>query len=73
MASCLFGAMSARTKTTEPKLNANGLWQSQVDYTVRLPVTVREDLATIATRMGIPSSILVRKILTDWLLKEGSR
>jgi hypothetical protein len=65
--------MSARTKTTEPKLNANGLWQSQVDYTVRLPVTVREDLAAIATRMGVPSSILVRRILTEWLLREGNR
>jgi hypothetical protein len=65
--------MKAHTKTPEPKLNANGLWQSQVDYTVRLPVTVREDLAAIATRMGIPSSILVRKILTDWLLREGNR
>jgi hypothetical protein len=65
--------MITRCKTTEPKLNANGLWQSQVDYTVRLPLTVREDLAAIATRMGIPSSILVRKILTDWLLREGSR
>jgi hypothetical protein len=69
----LVGGMSARTKTTEAKLNANGLWQSQVDYTVHLPVTVREDLAAIATRMRIPSSILVRKILTDWLLREGSR
>jgi hypothetical protein len=69
----LVGGTSAQTKTTEPKLNANGLWQSQVDYTVHLPVTVREDLAAIATRMRIPSSILVRKILTDWLLREGSR
>jgi hypothetical protein len=65
--------MVAHSQTTEPKLNANGLWQSQVDYTVRLPVTVREDLAAIATRMGVPSSILVRKILTDWLIREGSR
>lgn len=69
----LFGGMVAHSQTTEPKLNANGLWQSQVDYTVRLPVTVREDLAAIATRMGVPSSILVRKILTDWLIREGSR
>jgi hypothetical protein len=69
----LIRRMVAHSKTTEPKLNANGLWQSQVDYTVRLPVTVREDLAAIATRMGVPSSILVRKILTDWLIREGSR
>jgi hypothetical protein len=65
--------MKAQTKTAEPKLNAEGLWQNEVSFTVRLPVTVREDLAAIATCMGIPSSILVRKILTDWLLREGSR
>jgi hypothetical protein len=65
--------MKAQTKTGEPKLNAEGLWQNEVSFTVRLPVTVREDLAAIATRMGIPSSILVRKILTDSLLREGSR
>jgi hypothetical protein len=65
--------MVRHSKITEPKQNANGLWQCQVDYTVRLPVTVREDLAAIATRMGVPSSILVRKILTDWLLREGNR
>lgn len=65
--------MVTRCKTTEPKLNANGLWQCQVDYTVRLPVTVREDLAAIAARRGEPSSILVRRILADWLIREGSR
>jgi hypothetical protein len=67
------GIMITRCKTTEPKQNANGLWQCQIDYTVRLPVTVREDLAAIATRMGVPSSILVRRILTEWLVREGSR
>jgi hypothetical protein len=65
--------MVARSKTTEPKQTAAGLWQCQIDYTVRLPVTVREDLAAIAARQGIPSSILVRKILTDWLIREGDR
>jgi hypothetical protein len=66
--------MHARTKTAPPKVNAEtGLLQNELSFTVRLPVTVREDLAAIATRMGIPSSILVRNILTDWLIKEGSR
>jgi hypothetical protein len=65
--------MVAYSKTTEPKLNADGLWLNEVSFTVRLPLTMREDLAAIATRVGVPSSILVRKILTEWLLREGNR
>jgi hypothetical protein len=65
--------MSPHCKTAEPKVNAEGLWQNEVSFTVRLPLTVREDLATIAARRGEPSSILVRKILTDWLIREGNR
>jgi hypothetical protein len=69
----LVRGMVAYSKTAEPKLNADGLWQNEVSFAVRLPVAVREDLAAIATRMGIPSSILVRRILTEWLLREGDR
>ena len=69
----LVRGMVAYSKTTEPKLNADGLWLNEVSFTVRLPLTMREDLAAIATRVGVPSSILVRKILTEWLLREGNR
>jgi len=67
--------MDARCKTNAaPKLNRLGLWQGEINLTVRLPLTVREELATVAVRMGLPSSSqLVRKILTDWLVREGSR
>jgi hypothetical protein len=32
--------MTVRCKTAEAKLNAKVLWQSEVNYTIRLPLTV---------------------------------
>jgi hypothetical protein len=65
--------MHAHTKPTEPKLNRHGLWQQEINLTIRLPVTLREDLAVAAVRIGIPLSALMRKIAMDWLIREGSR
>jgi len=66
--------MNARCKTADsPKLNRHGLWQQEVNLTIRLPLSLREDLATEATRQCIPSSVLVRKILADWFIREGDR
>jgi hypothetical protein len=66
--------MVAHCKSSpEPKLTRAGLWQQEIIFTIRLPLNLREDLAGAATRMGVPSSILMRKILTDWLLREGER
>jgi len=65
---------AARCKPpAEPKQNRKGLWQQEVHFTIRLPLNLREDLAAASMRMGVPSSILMRKILTDWLMREGDR
>ena len=65
--------MHAHTKPTEPKLNRRGLWQQEINLTFRLPLPLREDLGSAAIRAGMPSSALVRKIVMDWLIKDGSR
>jgi len=65
---------AARCKPpAEPKQNRAGLWQQEINLTIRLPLNLREDLATAATRRGVPSSILMRRILMDWLMREGDR
>jgi hypothetical protein len=66
-------AMNAHTKTAEPKLNRQGLWQQEINLTFRLPLQLREDFGAAAIRAGVPSSALVRKIVMDWLTREGSR
>jgi hypothetical protein len=66
-------AMNTHTKLAEPKKNRLGLWQQEINLTFRLPLPMREDLVTAAVRMGIPLSALMRKIATDWLVREGSR
>jgi hypothetical protein len=65
--------MNTHTKLAEPKKNRLGLWQQEINLTFRLPLPMREDLVTAAVRMGIPLSALMRKIATDWLVREGSR
>jgi hypothetical protein len=65
--------MNAHTKLAEPKKNRLGLWQQEINLTIRLPLQLREDLVTAAVRMGIPLSALMRKVAADWLIRDGSR
>jgi len=65
--------MQRESSRPQPRLNRFGLWQQEINLTIRLPLNLREDLAAAATRQGLPSSILLRRILANWLMREIAR
>jgi hypothetical protein len=58
--------MTAHCKP-QPKLTRAGLWQQEINLTIRLPRNLRDDLTAAAVRAGMPTSALARKILATWL------